>query len=174
MSELRGFKFVATLVLMFKKIESEDNTKFDTFYSNSKPEVTINESDIDDVFELIDSVIISNIQKSLVEDLGWIIESVINHNISILKYNSLAGGRFIKLLKEFDHPREVLINDQNIDDNECHKWSLVRYLHPTDHNPWKITIADKEFAKKLSFKGIKFSVKIRDIHKIEKKESHRH
>ena len=135
MSELRGFKFVATLVLMFKKIESEDNTKFDTFYSNSKAEVTINESDIDDVFELIDSTIISNIQKSLVKDLGWIIESVINHNISILKYNSLAGSSFIKLLKEFDHPREVLINDQNIDDNECHKWSLVRYLHPTDHNP---------------------------------------
>ena len=35
-----------------------------------------------------------------------------------------------------------------------------------------MTIADKEFAKKLSFKGIKFSVKIRDIHKIEKKDFH--
>ena len=32
--ELRGFKFVATLVLVFKKIKSDDKTKYDTFNSN--------------------------------------------------------------------------------------------------------------------------------------------
>ena len=29
------------------------------------------------------------------------------------------------------------INIQNIDDNECFKWFLVRYLHPRDHHPEK-------------------------------------
>ena len=48
MSELSGFKLVTTLVLEFKKIESEDKTKFDTFYLNSKAEIIINESDTDD------------------------------------------------------------------------------------------------------------------------------
>ena len=48
LTELRGFKFMATLVLMLKKIESEDKTKYDTFYSHSKAE-TVGESD--DVFE---------------------------------------------------------------------------------------------------------------------------
>ena len=37
-----------------------------------------------------------------------------------------------------------------------------------DHNPRRITKADKGFANKLDFENIKFPLKIRDIHKIEK------
>ena len=36
MSELRGFKYVTTLVLAPKKIKSENKTKYNTFYSHSK------------------------------------------------------------------------------------------------------------------------------------------
>ena len=36
LTQLKGFKFVATLVLAFKKIESKDKTKYDNFYSSSK------------------------------------------------------------------------------------------------------------------------------------------
>ena len=32
--KLRRFKFVATLFIEFKKIESDDATKYKTFYSN--------------------------------------------------------------------------------------------------------------------------------------------
>ena len=64
-----------------------------------------------------------------------------------------------------------MINIQNFDDNECFKWSIVRYLNPADRNPARITKADKEFDKKLDFKNIKYPLKIRDIHKIEKKNS---
>ena len=64
-SELRGFKFVTTLVLNFKNIKSEDKTKYDNFYSSSKAEIIINESDIGDRLESIYFTIISNIQNSL-------------------------------------------------------------------------------------------------------------
>ena len=64
-----------------------------------------------------------------------------------------------------------MINIQNIDDNECFKWCLVRYLNPADRHSARITKADKDFAKKLDFKDIKFPVKVRDIHKIEKNNS---
>ena len=47
---------------------------------------------------------------------------------------------------------------------------LVKYLNPADHNSSKITKANKELAKKL-FKDINFPVKIRDIHKIDQKNS---
>ena len=40
-----------------------------------------------------------------------------------------------------------------------------------NHHPARITKADKDFAKKLDFKDIKFTVKIRDIQKIVKKNS---
>ena len=64
-----------------------------------------------------------------------------------------------------------MINIQSIDDNECFKWKIVRYLHPVDRNPERNTKADNNFAKELDFKDIKCPVKIRDIHKIEKKNS---
>ena len=70
MSELRELKLVATLVIMFKKIESEDKTKYNTFYSHTKAETIINESDIANVFKSIYTTIISNIRKSLGKGLG--------------------------------------------------------------------------------------------------------
>ena len=45
MSELRGLTFVAALVLVFKKRGSKDKRKYDSFYSSSKAEIIINESD---------------------------------------------------------------------------------------------------------------------------------
>ena len=51
--QLKDFKFVTTLVLVFKYIESEDKTKYDISYSNSNAEIVINESDNDDVFQSI-------------------------------------------------------------------------------------------------------------------------
>ena len=62
-----------------------------------------------------------------------------------------------------------MIKIQNLDDNEYIKWSLVRQLNSADHPPARITKFDKDFVKKLDFKDIKFSVKVRDIHKIGKK-----
>ena len=44
LTQLKGFKFVTTLVLVFKKKESEDGIKYDNFYSSSKAEMIINKS----------------------------------------------------------------------------------------------------------------------------------
>ena len=46
---------------------------------------------------------------------------------------------------------------------------LFRYLHTSDHNPRTIRMVDKYFTRELDFKDIKLPVKIRDIHKVEKK-----
>ena len=105
LTQLRGFKFVTTLVLVYKKRENKDKTKYDNFYSSSKAEITINESDIENVFKSFYATIIANIQKSLGKGSRWIIDSVIDHTISISKYNSLAGSSYIKLPKELD-PQE--------------------------------------------------------------------
>ena len=64
-----------------------------------------------------------------------------------------------------------MVNIQNIDENKCFKWNLLRCLHSADRNPARITKANKDFAKKLDFEDIKFPVEVRDIHKIEKKNS---
>ena len=65
-----------------------------------------------------------------------------------------------------------MINIQNIDNNECCNSSIVRYVNPENHHSSRITNADKkDLVKKLDSKGIKFLMKIRDIQKIEKKNS---
>ena len=46
-----------------------------------------------------------------------------------------------------------------------------RYLNPTDHNPRRITKADKDFPKKLDFKDIKFPVKLETYTKLKKRIS---
>ena len=145
--------------------------KFENFYSSSKVEIIINESVIYDVFQSIYTTIITKIQKFLGKGSDWIIHSVIDHAISMLKYNPLPGSIYFKLQKRLDHPRKGLINIQNTDDNECFKWCLVRYLNTADHNPRRFTKTDKDFARTLDFKDIKFAVKIKDIQQIEKKNS---
>ena len=118
------------------------------------------------MFHLIYTTVIPNIQKSLGNGPSQIIDSFIDNNVSISKYNPLVGSSYIKLPEELHHPREGLINIQNTDDNECFKWCLDRYVNPADHNARRITKADKDFPKELDFKDIKFPVKIRDIHKL--------
>ena len=76
---------MTTLVLALKKIENEDETNYETFYSNSKAKVIIIESNRDGVFESIYTTIISNVQKSFGKFSGLIIDSIIRHNIGISK-----------------------------------------------------------------------------------------
>ena len=101
LTELRGFKFVTTLVLVFRKIESGDKTKYDTFYSHSKAETIINESQIDNnIFKSIYTTVISNIQKFFGKDSGWIVDSLIEHYMNISMYNLLPGSSYIRKEKD--------------------------------------------------------------------------
>ena len=65
LTQLKGFKYVATLFLVFRKTESKDKTKYDKFYSSSKTEIIINKSCIDDAFQSMYTKIVTNIQKTL-------------------------------------------------------------------------------------------------------------
>ena len=109
-------------------------------------------------------------KKYLAKGSGWTFDSVIDHNISISKYNPLAGSSYVKLTKELDHARKGLFNIQNIDDNKCFKWCIVRYSNLTNHHQAIIKKADKDFAKKLE--GHNFQLKLETLTKFEKKQFH--
>ena len=64
-----------------------------------------------------------------------------------------------------------MVNIQNMNDNECFQWCIFRYLHPADHHPGRIRKIGEILADELDFKDLKCPVKIKDIHKIEKKKS---
>ena len=64
-----------------------------------------------------------------------------------------------------------MINIQNFDNNEFFKWCLVRYLNLADNHPARIRKINKLFGDELDYENINFPVKIKDIHKIETKNS---
>ena len=52
---------MTTIVSVFKKIENEDKTKFDSFYVSSKAEIIISESDIYGVVQSVYTTVITKI-----------------------------------------------------------------------------------------------------------------
>ena len=87
------YKLKTKLVLVFKEIESKEKTMYDNFYSRSKAEIIINESDIEDLFKSIYTKIITSIKRSLGKDSGWIIHSVIDHCISVIIVYTLPSQK---------------------------------------------------------------------------------
>ena len=104
--ELKGLKSVTKLVLVFKKIEGEEKTQCNNSYLGSKGEIIISESDID-VFQSIYPTIIRNMKKSLGKGSDWITDLVIDHTISISKYNPLAGTSY-KITKRIKPSKKTL------------------------------------------------------------------
>ena len=102
---------------------------------------------------------------------GWIIDSVIDHNIDISKDNPLVGSIYISFSKQWDHLRKGLVDIQDIYDNEFFKWCLVGYLHPADCDQARIAKADKDFSERLDFKDTKLPAKVDNTHIIEKNNS---
>ena len=109
LTQLKSFKLMKTLFIVFRKIERQEKTKYGSFYWSLKAEIIINKSDIDDVFQSIYTKITANIQKSLGKGSIWIIDSLIDHAISVSKYNPSTGNSCRKLPKGLDHLRKGLI-----------------------------------------------------------------
>ena len=74
LTELKEFKFMITLVLEFKKIESDDETKYSTFYSSSKAETIIMRVIL--IMHLNQSIVqlYQTCKNILHKGLGWIID----------------------------------------------------------------------------------------------------
>ena len=68
----------------------KDETKYSTFFSNSKTEKIIHSTPIDSISESIFSMIVTKIQKYQAKGSGWTITSVIEQNINISKYKPLS------------------------------------------------------------------------------------
>lgn len=69
------------------KTINENETKYSTFYLNSKAETFTHDSDIDNVFESIYSRIITKIQKYQEEGSGWTTVSVIKQTLAFRNRN---------------------------------------------------------------------------------------
>ena len=169
LGELKGFKYIETLKVTFEKqLEDEIITK--TAYFNSKTKTLINENEINEVLQTSRQELIKAIGQWISEGSGWTIQSVDGHYINLTKYIPLKGSSYIELPTELKNPAKGLINLKNKDD-ECFRWCHIRYLNPQEKDPQRIKKSDKKFIEKLDYSGIEFPITIKQINKIEKKNS---
>ena len=71
---------------------------------------------------------------------------------------------------EVRSPRKGLINIKN-KDQKCFLWCHVRHINPSKEHPERIKKTDKEFAEKLNYDRIEFSVQEKYFNKIEVKNN---
>ena len=166
LKSMKGLKFIETLRVTSKKM-SNGKIVYDTTYFNSKPQTIINKTEILEALQSSKQQILNMIAQGVSKGSGWIVESVNNHYLNIVKYEPMKGSSYIELPQELNNPKKGLINLKN-NDNECFRWCHIRYLNPQDKNPQRIKKSDKEFIKKLDYSGIEFPVATKQYNKIEK------
>ena len=81
---------------------------------------------------------------------------------NISNYILISESWYIKLTKELNNPMKKLINMQNLENNDCFRWCLIRHLNPVGKNPLRISKAHKNYVDELRFKEIKCPVTVKD------------
>ena len=131
--ELKGFKYIETLKVTFKKKQGKGITTKTAFF-NSKTKTLINAMEINEVLQSSREDLVKAISQWLSEGSGLTISSVDNHFVNLTQYQPLKGGSYLELPTELKHPNKGLINLQNKDDC-CFAWCHVRHLNPQEKTP---------------------------------------
>ena len=165
LKSMKGLKFIETLKVAFEKTTG-DKVISKAAYFNSKAQTIINQTEIAEVLQLTAEQILNKIAQWISEGSGWIIKSINNHYLNIVKYEPTKGSSYLKLPIELQHHRKGLINLQN-KDNECFRWCHVRHLCPMDKDPQRIKKSGRKYVSELNYDGVVFPVSIKQINKIE-------
>ena len=155
LEQKRGFKYVLSLKITFKKWNNATNTYgFDTIYRNSHPiKVTNQRFDLNSAYEILKH----RVEFYFNEGSGQIIDKIEDIWINIPNYDPSTESSYIPLPPELKNsmkglPPELknsmkgLINLKNKDD-ECFKWCHVRFINPTNSHPERINKQDKKQLK---------------------------
>ena len=113
---MKGLKFVETLKITFEKQTGREEKTIKTAYFNSIAQTVINKTQIELALKLSKQQILNKIDQWISEGSAWVIQTVDNHFINVVKYNPMKGLSYIKLLKELQNPKKGLISLQNNDD----------------------------------------------------------
>ena len=182
---MKGFKFIETLEVTFKKetIDSKAGECLSIYkmaFFNGKAKTITKANNIEPELSMSRQEILDVTDKWVSEGSGWTINRIDNHYMNVTTYRPLNRSSYIELPKQFRNPKKGLINIKN-KDNECFRWCHIRHLYPQRKNirhlnpqrkyPQRIKKDDKQFIGGLNYKGIGFPVLQKQYNKIEKQNS---
>ena len=175
LKDMKGFKFIETLEVMFKKDTFDSKTGelvsiYKTAFFNGKAKTITKANDIEHELNMSRQEILNVIDKWVSEGSGWVIDRIVSHHINVTTYTPLYGSSYIELPMELRNPKKGLINIKN-KDNECFRWCHIRHLNPQEKNPQRIKKEDKQSIEGLNYEGIEFPVSQKHYNKVEKQNS---
>ena len=163
-----NIKIRFVLVCLMEKMEKLSNksiTLQSKAYFQSDTHINLESSDVDKIlFEVINSIL-EKINIYQQNGSGWYFKEVINLEIHTNEYKPMRGGSSYIPLPDWIMRKKAIVSIRNRD-NKCFRWSVLRYLHPSEKNDSRLSDL-KKYENELNTKSIKFPVKIKDISKFE-------
>ena len=153
LKDMKGFKFIETLEVMFEKdtIDSKTGKRvsiYKTAFFNGKAKTITKANDIEPELSMSRQEILNVIDKWVSEGPGWVIDRIDSHCINVTLYKPLNGSSYTELPTELRNPKKGLINIKN-KDNECFRWCHIRHLNPQIEHPERIKKGDKQMINEL-------------------------
>ena len=173
--DMKGFKFIETLEVMFEKdnIGSKTGKRvsiYKTAFFNGKAKIITKPNDIEPELSMSRQEILNVINKWVSEGSGWVIDRIDSHYMNVTLYKPLNGSSYIELSMELRNPKKGLINIKNKDD-ECFRWCHIRHLNPQEKDPQRIKKEDKKMINELNYDRIDFPLSQKHYNKVEKQNS---
>ena len=172
---MKGFKFIETLEVTFKKdtIDSKTGKRvsiYKTVFFNGKTKIVTMVDDIEPQLNMSRQEILNTIDKWVSEGSGWVIDRTDSHYINVTTYKPLHGSSYIEIPMELRNPKKGLINIKNKDD-ACFRWCHIRHLNLQEKDPQRIKKEDKKMINELNYDGIDFPLSQKHYNKVEKQNS---
>ena len=133
---MKGYKFIETLEVTFKRETSNSKTEniYKTAFFNGKANTITNTNEIESELSISQQGILNTIEIWISEGSGWTIDKIDSNYINIVTYQPLNGSSYIDQPDELENSKKGLINIKN-KDNKCFRWCHVRHLNPQEKNP---------------------------------------
>ena len=175
LKDMKWFKFIETLEVMFKKDTIDSKTGksesiYKTAFFNGKAKIVTKVDDLKPELNMSRQEILNTIDKWVSEGSGWVIDRIDSHYINVTLYKPLNGSSYIELPTELRSPKKRLINMKNKDE-ECFRWCHNRNLNPQIKYPERIKKEDKKMINELNYGGIDFPISPKHYNKVEKQHS---
>ena len=92
---LKGIKCNESLDVKFEKLGSEGRMIEKSFSFTSRPQVIMNEYDIESALQIMRSDIELRIDRFTMEGSGWTVIGLVNHDLQVNSYDPLAALSYI-------------------------------------------------------------------------------
>ena len=162
--KFHGIKWHIIVKIRFVRMK-DDQPEYTMAYFNGACQKITLDDEIQSGIEKSHMKIVNSFVEFQRNGSSWTLDSVEQIHLKIVEYKPVQGSSYIQTPKSIASSLSI-INPKNKDD-KCFMWAILAGVYPVKKNANRID-KYKDHTEKLNFAGIKFPVKLNEIHKFEK------